>query len=85
MKKTILVFLLLATLSYADLAQDRRLILNLTNQARANVGSNPLVLDDSLNSAAQGHSVYMANTGDFSHIQSATGSTPSDRAGEPVG
>ena len=84
MKSKILLVFLLAYLAYADLASDRQIILTLTNQARANAGVDPLIMDDSLNAAAQLHSEYMAQTGDFAHVTTTTG-TPSDRAGQPVG
>lgn len=82
--RRILLICLLACLACADLASDRQIIFTLTNQARAVAGVDPLILDDSLNAAAQGHSEYMAQTGDFSHNTQSTGS-PTDRAGEQVG
>lgn len=79
-----LIWVCIIALGTATLADDRNLILSLTNEARANVSVIPLVLDDSLNNAAQLHAQDMFDNNYFSHY-SLDGRTPTDRCGEPCG
>ena len=53
--------------SSAALAKARQDFLVLINQHRQANGKGALVLDNCLNKAAQGHSVYMYDSGNFSH------------------
>ncbi len=61
----------------------RQQVLDLTNQARAANGCQPLVFHDALNRAADAHSADMSNRNFFDHTN-PDGQTPSDRA-EPPG